>query len=259
MVTVRGKDGNCFDVKRNDPRYISGELVSVNKNLVTVKDKFGKIFRVHVKDPRYISGELVIISKGNKAGTGRTYIMKGGESKSILKDELQKYLDEGWEKKSKHKGRISPTKNMVWVSKNNIQKMITPDELQKYLDEGWERARITKPLLNTICVTKEGEKEKFIEPSELQKYLDEGWEKKGKSRNKNKVTVFDPTLQKFTQVDKENPRYISGELKTKLQIQNHNAKNTKYMNKGGVIKRVKLENIDKYLNDGWEFGMKSKL
>ena len=218
MVTVRDKDGNCFDVKRNDPRYISGELVSVNKNLVTVKDKFGKIFKVHVKDPRYISGELVIISKGNKAGTGRTYIMRGGESKSILKDELQKYLD-----------------------------------------EGWERARITKPLLNTICVTKEGEKEKFIEPSELQKYLDEGWEKKGKSRNKNKVTVFDPTLQKFIQVDKENPRYISGELKTKLQIQNYNAKNTKYMNKSGVVKRVKLENIDKYLDEGWELGLKSKL
>lgn len=256
LVTVRDKNGNCFDVKRNDPRYLSGELISVNKNQVTVRDKFGKTFKVHVTDPRYLSGELVIVSKGNKSCLGRTHVMKGEECKFILKKELQVYLDNGWEKKSKCRGRISPTKGMIWVCKNNEQLIIKPEELQKYLDNGWVRMRITKPLKNTICITKEGEKDKFILKEELQKYLDNGWKNRGKSRNKGKVTVFDPTEQRYIQVDKTNPRYLSGELKTKLQIQNTNAKNTKYMNKNGVVKRIKLEKIEEYLNNGWKFGMK---
>lgn len=259
LVTVRDKDGNCFDVKKNDPRYISGELVSISKNKVVVKDKFGKIFKVSVTDPRYISGELVIVTKGNKAGTGRTYVMKNEECKFILKDELQYYLDDGWVQKSKCKGRISPTKGMFWVCKEGQQKIIKPEELQTYLNDGWERTRMTNPLLNTICVSNADGKGKFIKPEELQTYLNDGWERKGKSRNKGKVTVFDPSSQKYIQVDKDNPRYVSGELKTKLQIQNTNAKNTKYMNKDGVVKRIKLDDIEKYINDGWEMGMKPKM
>ena len=256
LVTVKDKDGNCFDVKTTDPRYLSGELVSVNKNMVSVKDKYGKTFRVHVTDPRYLSGELIIVSKGNKGGTGRTYVMKNNECKFILKEELQSYLDDGWVQKSRCRVRISPTKGMVWVCKENEQIIIKQEGLQSYLDDGWIRTRITKPLKNTICVTKNGEKEKFIKQEELQSYLDDGWVKKGKSRNKGKVTVFDPIKQSYIQVDKTDPRYISGELKTRLQIQNTIAKNTKYMNKDGKIKRIKLEKIEEYLKNGWKLGMK---
>lgn len=256
LVTVRDENGNCFDVKTTDPRYNSGELISVNKNTVTVKDKFGKTFKVHISDPRYLSGELVIVSKGNKGGSGRTYVMRGDECKFILKEELQSYLDDGWEKKSRCRGRISPTKGMIWICKENEQIIIKQEELQSYLDDGWIRARITKPLKNTICITKNGEKEKFVKQEELQSYLDDGWEKKGKSRNMGKVTVFDPTIQSYIQTNKTDPRYLSGELKTILQIQNTVAKNTKYMNKDGKIKRIKIEKIEEYLNDGWKLGMK---
>ena len=62
-------------------------------------------------------------------------------------------------------------------------------------------------------------------------------------------------LQKYIQVDKTDPRYISGELKTKLQIQNTNAKDTKYMNKNGKVKRIKFDKIEEYLKDGWKFGI----
>ena len=56
-------------VSVDDPRYISGELVHINTNLVTVKcaitgESKGK---VSVDDPRYISGELVF------SCIGRTY------------------------------------------------------------------------------------------------------------------------------------------------------------------------------------------
>ena len=258
LVTVRDANGNCFDVKCNDSRYISGELTFVGKNQVTVRDKFGKTFKVHISDPRYISGELTIISKGNKAGSGRTYVMKNGICKFILKEELQMYLNDGWIQQSLCKGRISPTKGMIWVCRDDKQILIKPEELQMYLNDGWIRTRITKPLKDTICITKDGEKEKFIKPEELQMYLNDGWDKKGKSRNKGKVTVFDPLLQKYIQVDKTDSRYISGELKTKLQIQNTNAKDTKYMNKDGKVKRIKFDKIDEYLKMGWSMGMNPK-
>ena len=258
LVTVRDSDGNCFDVKKSDPRYISGELVSVNKNMVSVRDVFGNTFKVHVNDPRYISGELTIVSKGNKGGTGRTHVMKGEECKFILKEELQQYLDDGWEQKSKCRGRISPTKGMIWICKGGEHKIIKKEELQQYLDDGWTRARNVRPLLGTICILK-NDVEKYIQKEELQQYLDDGWVKKGKSRNKGKVTVFDPITKLYIQVEKTNPRYVSGELKTKLQISNTNAKNTKYINKDGQVKRVKVDKLTEYLDNGWVIGMKSKV
>jgi hypothetical protein len=63
-ISVKDKDGNTFQVDKNDPRYLSGELVGVNKGKVIVKDKDGNKFRVDKDDPRYLSGELVGHSKG---------------------------------------------------------------------------------------------------------------------------------------------------------------------------------------------------
>ena len=257
LVTVRDQDGNCFDVKKTDPRYISGELISATKHRVTVRDQFGKSFKVHVLDPRYVSGELTIISKGNKGGTGRTYVMKGEECKFILKKDLQQYLDDGWEQKSKCRGRISPTKGMTWICKGNEQKIIKKEELQQYLDDGWIRARNVRPLSGTICILKDNV-EKYIQKEELQQYLDDGWIKKGKSRNKGKVTVLDPSINKFIQVDKNDPRYLSGELKISLQLKNGYTRGTIYVNKNGQLKRINPQLLQQYLNNGWELGMKPK-
>ena len=62
-VTVKDKFGNTFDVNKDDPRYISGELVYIHKGTTTVKDKYGNCFRVKIDDPRYISGELISVNK----------------------------------------------------------------------------------------------------------------------------------------------------------------------------------------------------
>ena len=66
-VIVKDKNGNLISIHKNDPRYLSGELISMNKNIVVVKDKDGNIFRVDKNDPRYLSGELVSASKGKIA------------------------------------------------------------------------------------------------------------------------------------------------------------------------------------------------
>lgn len=126
-VVVKDKDGNILFVSKDNPRYVSGELVSINKGKVNVRDSEGKIFSVSVNDERYINGELVnanigrhlsldhkkrigeanaIRQKGNlNSNYGHVWIYNENLkiSKSILKDELQTYLDAGWIKGRKIK------------------------------------------------------------------------------------------------------------------------------------------------------------
>lgn len=256
LVTVRDSDGNCFDVKKTDPRYISGELQSVNKHSVPVRDKFGKTFRVPVDDPRYISGELVIVSKGNKGGTGRTYVMKGEECKFILKEELQQYLDDGWVQKSRCKGRVSPTKGNIWIHKDGIMKCINKDDLETYIKDGWQKGRLVNTLKNQIGIMKDGVS-KYINPEDLDKYLSDGWQKGMQSRNKGKITVYDETGKVF-HITKDDPRWINKEVKL-VQFKNGPAsKGTVYVHNDTQIKRVKKDKLQEYLDNGWELGMKPK-
>jgi len=75
-VSVKDKDGNTMSVSVNDPRYLSGELVSVMTGKVCVRDKQGNTMRVSVTDPKYLSGELVCVMKGTvvvKDENGNTF------------------------------------------------------------------------------------------------------------------------------------------------------------------------------------------
>ena len=64
MLPVKDKDSNTMLVSLDDPRYLSGELVSTSKGKILVKDKDGNNLKVSINDPRYLSGELVHISIG---------------------------------------------------------------------------------------------------------------------------------------------------------------------------------------------------
>ncbi|MCU0680636.1 MAG: hypothetical protein MUF50_05055, partial [Planctomycetes bacterium] len=104
---------NHFKISVNDPRYLSGELVSVNKGrnkgLTIVKDKNENRFYVSVNDPRYLSGELVGVSKGFKMpdkhqvgknnsqyGTMWISFINPNISKKIKKELLPLYHEQGW-------------------------------------------------------------------------------------------------------------------------------------------------------------------
>jgi len=66
-VAVKDIHGSTMSVDMHDPRYLSGELVPISTGKVTVKDIQGNTMRVDVHDPRYISGELVSIAIGTVA------------------------------------------------------------------------------------------------------------------------------------------------------------------------------------------------
>ena len=75
-VTAKDIDGNIFYISINDPRYLSGELKHISCGTIAVKNKDGIVLNVSINDPRYLSGELVVINKGmvsTKDKTGKLH------------------------------------------------------------------------------------------------------------------------------------------------------------------------------------------
>lgn len=63
-VLVKDKNGECFRVHKNDPRYLKGELKHPSTDKVTVRSKDGKTFSTNKSDPRYLNGEVKPIISG---------------------------------------------------------------------------------------------------------------------------------------------------------------------------------------------------
>lgn len=124
---AKDRNNNFYYVSKNDPRILSGELVMYAKGTVLVKDNFGNVFKVNKNDPRYLSGEVKLFwcgrkrkkesiekakntykqinhSQGEKNSQyGTCWIYKFNENnvpinKKIKKEELEKYINQGWNK-----------------------------------------------------------------------------------------------------------------------------------------------------------------
>lgn len=85
-INTVDKDGNKFWVSKDDPRFISGELVSNFKNKIMVKDSTGKVLKVSTLDPRYLSGELKNICSGQlnvRDCAGKCFRVSVGDSRYL--------------------------------------------------------------------------------------------------------------------------------------------------------------------------------
>ena len=124
VICVVDSNGNKHLVSLDDPRYLSGELVSVNRGKVTVKDKYGNVFQVDSDDPRYLSGELFGFFK-NRKHTEETKRKIGGKNRIH------------------QKGSNNSNYGKCWV-KNDIlrlNKTIPIDKLDEYVSMGWSKGR----------------------------------------------------------------------------------------------------------------------
>ncbi len=123
-------DGNIFTIDKNDPRYLSGELVSIQKGIFIAVDKFGNIFQVTKDDPRWISGELTGRTKGKKIldrkGTPCTSEQKRkiGEANSV-----------------KQRGSGNSQFGTCWITKDGYNKKIKKESLDAHLEQGWIKGR----------------------------------------------------------------------------------------------------------------------
>ena len=116
-------------MSNKDPRVLSGEYTFYSKNKLLVKDKNNECCLIDKNDPRYLKGELQLFWIGRKHKTetcnkikntmakhkhqqgkknshfGTCWICNLELKKSIIikKEELEKFLSEGWIKGRKQK------------------------------------------------------------------------------------------------------------------------------------------------------------
>lgn len=151
-VVVRDALGNRFLCDKTDPKYLSGEYVSIHKGTVTVKDPItGKNMRVKKEDPRYLSGELIhtLVGKINakdaygniykvesndaRLATGElVHVWKGMKHKESTKQKI------GKTNQVKQKGELNSQYQTKWISNGIYSKKVAANEVQEWLDAGWK-------------------------------------------------------------------------------------------------------------------------
>ena len=189
LVTVKDKDGNCFLVSKDDPKYLSGELDFLFKGTVVVKDKNGNIISVSKKDPRYLSGELISNT------TGKVIVKdKDGNTFSVSKDD-PRYLSGELVGYSKGLVIVKDKKgNYYKVSKDDPRylsgELVGVCYGRKHSEETKRKMRETAQLNGKqkgsknsqygTCWVHNFEKSIRIKKEELESYLQQGYIKGGK-------------------------------------------------------------------------------
>ena len=255
-VNVIDINGKCFQVSVNDERYLSGELVPYNINLVPVKDNKGKNYIVHVTDERYLSGELVHVM------TNRVPVLHEGKTISVFKND-PKYLAGEYSVFSKNKVACENTEgkrehlsldDSRYLSGEFIPlikgKMIVKDkEGNTYrLDKNDPRI-LSGELVHVNKGLKMKSEHKKLRSDKL-KGIYVG--KKSDSYNKcfmydsndNQIRIDKSEVDKYTELGWMEGRKKSYKGNTGL----------KNINNGIISKRVKKEDLQSYLDQGWQLG-----
>lgn len=109
-ITVRDKNNSYYCVDKSDPRYLSGELKPIWYGRKHKKEDIEKL-KETLKEINHQQGE-----KNSQYGT--CWIMKNNKSIKIKKEELEKYINNGW-----IKGRKCNTRNKK-IDKINLSEIL---------------------------------------------------------------------------------------------------------------------------------------
>ena len=255
------KDPNCYNI-------ILGGSGSHSIGKAVVRDKDGNISIIENTDPRYRK-ELFPVS------TGRIHIFKEIDkefkNKYVLEQELDSYINDGWELGSNNKGKI-------WIRLENengniiSRRMINFRELDKYLNLGWKQGGniISKTNLGQLYIHKKQEDGKlvktYIMPEELQDYLDNGWEIGCEQKGMKRIHRVNPdgTESIKTVSPEEYNDYLNNGWKpgycedhSRFATQKGRKKVYKEDLDGSLrILSVYEEEVNSYLTNGWKLGFK---
>lgn len=115
---------------RSKKRYINSRAFAVLRE--DMKDMGERLAVYHrgvaksAEQKKKMSASMIGKHKGKK------FINKCGVTKRVLPEEVQDYLDMGWQL-----GRDIPSHGCKWVHKGKDLKFVKKHEVQKYLSEGW--------------------------------------------------------------------------------------------------------------------------
>lgn len=148
LITAKDRDGRIVSISKDDPLF-GVEFFGVTKGMVVAKDKDGNKFHISIEDERYLSGELVNVNKGKMSGSahvnfGKRQINNGYSQILVDMVDLDVYLQQGWilGTLQKNKTTISSHVDTIWIN-NGIKNMrVSETDSIKYLNSNWQKGRI---------------------------------------------------------------------------------------------------------------------
>jgi hypothetical protein len=188
-VTVKDENNNFYQIKKDDERFTSKQLVGVMKNKVTVKDKQNKTFSVNTSHPDYLSGKLVHIFKGTVIAKNKTT----GEIKHISSDVFNSKDQNEWVGLNENK--------IVLKDKNGICKKYHKNDPRRFNGE-------LQHVSTGLIAVKDNKGDTFSVQKDDARYLSGELNHVAKGR----ISVINNKGDKFS-VFSNDPRYLSGELK----------------------------------------------
>lgn len=151
----------------------------------------------------------------------------------------------------------SPTKGTRWVHNSEKDYMVPEEELDLYIQDGFELGRLFRHS--------EEEKRKCALASETRKkndgYTSPEYRKKLSDANRGN-THSRESIERQKKSIKEYYKTHPGTFLNRKHSEESNAKNREAhigkitINREGVIKMIRPENLDEYLQDGWSQGRK---
>ena len=185
-ATVKDQNGNIMQVPVDDPRYLSGELISIMTNKVIVQDSMGNIMAVDSTDQRYLSGELKYLHSGNIRvidKNNNSFMVKttdprylSGElthwskNKVTVKDKTGNYFSVSKDDPRYLSGELKP----IWSGRKRKQETI--EKVKRTFEEIGHQRGEKNSQYGTCWITKEGENKK-IKKEELELFEQQGWKR----------------------------------------------------------------------------------
>ena len=221
------KRADTYNIMRGGG-FLCGELC---KGTAVVKDKEGNNFRIKLDDEKYISKEVIPCT------TGLVSVKDKNSNNLKVKINDERYLS----------GELIPTwkgKLHTTETKNNMKGTNNPFYGKKHTEE-------TKKKISNINKQNIGEKNPF-------------YGKKHTEETKNKLSNIGKLIQKGEKNGFYGKKHTEETKKKISEIDRSGEKNSQYgtcwiHNTGLCVnKKIKKEDMDYWLNNGWNKGMKKQ-
>ena len=149
-----------------------------------------------------------------------------------------------------HKGTPSPVKGKVWVNNGIVNRAIQSNEIQSYLSDGWIKGRVV--MLTDDARARMDAARKAPRSAEFCEKM--------RQIALNQPAHSKESLDKISKGVKEYYKTHSNPFKGKHHTEESKQKFKetlgvrKYVKRGDVCKRVRVEELDVYLQNGWVLG-----
>jgi len=253
-----------FEVEKNEETFIKYFKTHISQDGYNISWFGGnRNGGLHSEESKQKIGKAQI---GNTNVRGKITIHKENEETRVKKEELQQYLDDGWEQgfSKEHIENITGRK-CIYNKELDIQTAIKKEEMPYYLNNGYELG--TRPFSD--------EARKNISKGRIGINFSEEHEQHLSEALKGMIRIYNKELDIETAVKEEDLQYYlnNGYKLGKRPFSEEHIQNMKQGKTGNHIKemkwvyneelneeeRIKKEEIPQYLKDGWELKRKSKL